>query len=96
MLNWKQRLGLNGSVRICEIEFPGMLHEFDVRLLDGLVLNQECLLSEESEFTQYEIEAEKQIIDYWSGKMTESPLNEVLILFPARVVKIYTLNPLKQ
>ena len=92
LLKWKQRLELKGTIRICEIGYPAGLFEFDARFLDGLILNQECLLSEESAFTQYEIEAEKQIIDYWSGKKTESPLNEVLVPFPARVLKIYMLN----
>lgn len=91
-LRWNQRLGQNGPIRICEIEYSGTLFEFDARLLDGLTLNTECLLSDDSAFTQYEIEAEKQIIDYWRGKKTADPRNEVLIPFPVTISRCYMLN----
>lgn len=91
-VRWNQRLGFDKPIRICEIEYNDVIFEFDSRLLDGMILNVGRLLTETSVFTQYEIDAEKQLIDYWSGKRTENALNEILVPFPVTISKCYSIT----
>ena len=91
LFSWRNIFQFDGNSRICEIDYTGVLYEFDAWYLRGKAIND--LFEPFSTFEIFhQIQMQRFLNNYWKGSISESPMMEVLVPLPVTISRCRALN----